>query len=287
MFAGVALDALGHFHAHLLRKVADGERTVAAIQDDAQQICKDVAVVPAGTKRLSKLGTTGKWKGNLARDLWCHAKQQYPFLKSIDFYPVEVPELRSEEAGVEFRECPIMPPHETFALLWEKDRGTWQTVFGTDSQREQYWSGAVHHDWFEEHPGKDWILANPEWSSPVQLHGDDAAARKGLIGQMVQLLSFGSTSSGVPSALSLLLIFVMIMTHLVDGSLEYLYCAVQWSFCVMLLVACNMYKTNYYFIRYYLSRYFFMHLRQSKCISKKCIWCFACSLRPSLRGSGR
>ena len=66
---------------------------------------------------------------------------------------------------------------------------------------------------------------------PLQTHGDEAAVRKGLVGLVAMIASWGSPlSARLKADMSVLLTFLLVMKCVVDGTLECLMDVLRWSF---------------------------------------------------------
>ena len=102
-------------------------------------------------------------------------------------------------------------------------------MFGTDRDRRQYWREAEREPWYCDHPARE--HGTPELIVPLQLHGDDVAVRKGLIGLTALVMSL---SSPLASAFhDLLLIISLILKGVTSDALQIFYKTLAWSFGVL------------------------------------------------------
>ena len=102
-------------------------------------------------------------------------------------------------------------------------------MFGTDPERQQFWQEAEREPWWASHPARE--HGCPERVVPLQLHGDDVAVRKGLIGLTALVMSLSSPLA--KAFTDLLLIISMILKGVTPDALQVFYQSLVWSFHVV------------------------------------------------------
>ena len=71
-----------------------------------------------GNQRLASLGSSGRHKGNIRRDLYNYTIKEYELTKQLDLYDVEAEFATKDCLGTIVRKVGMFLPHELFAILY-------------------------------------------------------------------------------------------------------------------------------------------------------------------------
>ena len=133
----------GYLHDHLLGELGEGKRDGKSVAKAATAAKKD-GIRRAGALALEKAGAGT----NVLRDTMRHARRQFPFLRNVPIYWVDVPFAKASGLGVATVSVPIILPHELFATLFALDLAGFQDIFGSEDNRVSYWNSAKTYPWF-------------------------------------------------------------------------------------------------------------------------------------------
>ena len=97
-------------------------RDFSTVRIDANVVQEYVAVAAAdgattyGNQHLARLGSSGRHKGNIRRDLCNYTFKEYELSKQLDMYDVEAEFTTKDCLGTIVRKVGMFLPHELFAI---------------------------------------------------------------------------------------------------------------------------------------------------------------------------
>ena len=216
-------------HDTWLRDFSTGRIDASVIQEYVDAAFSDGATT-YGNQHLARLGSSGRHKGNIRRDLYRYTIKEYELTKQLDLYDVEAEFATKDCLGTIVRKVGMFLPHELFGILYSVDKTLWTAVFGSDGDRTAYWTGLREPWWGPAHPMYNRIMQEPSRCVPLRTHGDGGAFKKGLI--RLQMLVFTIASPltfNERSQDSILMVFALLLQGLQDHTLTTLLEAVSWS----------------------------------------------------------
>ena len=130
------------------------------VQTLAADVFADGAV---GTSVLKSQGTDGKSFGNIGRDMFRRC--------DVVPYTVDIP-LTKKSVGFRTGHAAVVLPHELWQSLSQPEMSSrFDEIFGSSEDWRQWWLGVEGETWFQAHPFKQWIKANPDLACPFIIHG--------------------------------------------------------------------------------------------------------------------
>lgn len=139
------------------RELAD-----AAVQDGAR-----------GLGQLSGLGSAGRWRANVERDMHRHSMKALGM--NVKLYGVRTVKHRKAGLAAEAAVHDILLPHEMMAHLWRADKEQFKRIMGTDALPE-WWAKvkASGEHWYAQHPARAEVESEGGARHiPGRLFGDD------------------------------------------------------------------------------------------------------------------
>ena len=129
--------------------------------DGAREDCSTLKI-------LAKAGSGGKNR-NVARDLLARTKRDLGV--PMSGFPVEILQMDDASGRTRLNTALIICPHELFANIYKCDpsRKKFYDRFGTPDVWAEFWTANIGEVWFEEHPQRDYILANRETVVPYSV----------------------------------------------------------------------------------------------------------------------
>ena len=219
----------GALHDAVLADIAHGRSAPTRGQRYAAACIADGGLT-TGNRALAQIGTSGSHKSNARRDLWVHTRREYAFLQRISAYTVSCG-FSTKNGGQRLRPVSMMLPHEMFSALFELDM--FYDAFGSDEDREAYWTSLAEPWWTPEHPAYARVMACPSKAVPLRTHGDDVACRKGLVHLSMLVFTFASVLATRSTIDDVMLVFGLLQEHLLDDTVDQVFHAAVWSLDVL------------------------------------------------------
>ena len=144
---------------------------------------------------LAALGTSGRHKNNILRDLTTKLNLNAnnlpePLLVDMPLWTENAD--GNHNAGVVFRPYPVMLPHEVFAYMFKHYRAEFNKFFLGSSPLASYWDNfAVDDPRLRDHPVRR-IDGYTDHAIPLKLHGDGVKVGKARRGRSLDVLSLSS-----------------------------------------------------------------------------------------------
>lgn len=199
------------------------------MQEVSRAVCRDGHAPPA-TRALGKLGASGKFQGNVERDL-----HRYCFNNDVScgITTYDVDTMVYDADGTEVPGClPILLPHEVLWSFYNMDQEEFKSRVLGSCDLDTFWSRSLEAGLVDGHPCKTRVAEDPGSYLPLRLHGDDAPMTKSsglLVMQITSLLC------RLPSMLSKILVLAIPMVLIIpEVTMLPLYRALVWSFEILL-----------------------------------------------------
>ena len=158
---------------------ARAQRLSAGVAADARTEALrtgSAATVLAATESFARVGTAGKHRGNVSRDLSRVLRRHD--LQVLQPYPVKCP-IKNEAGHTVSGELPVFLLHEVLHQLHEETPDTFVERMGAASGTlTAYWEHHKRSAWFVAHPLRNEIKAASHRCIAGRIHGDDAPLTK-------------------------------------------------------------------------------------------------------------
>ena len=215
---------------------AKPNRTKVRSCSDIQKTCEAVVMdgeTPGCTIDLASLGTCGKWKQNIERDLHRHCRRNN-LTGSLEPYYVSTT-IKDGNGQHQPAEIPILLPHEVVDAIYNTSKLDFQTRFfgagGGDANAQAFWANSHGQEWFHRHMARQDILRDPSNAVPLRVFGDEAPTFKA---SGIFILQFTSALCRLSSWLSRFLIMCVPTVNIIEHvTLDPLFEAVVWSFQIL------------------------------------------------------
>ena len=122
---------------------------------------------------MSKLGASGSEPSHVERDFWRVLDKEIPL--ELDPFGAEVHFKAAQHGlGLQKKTQWFLLPHELLCFLATECCSTqlYSEDLGVDGVRD-FWRSAGLQEWFQLHPHRAAVVADPCTCIPIRLHGDD------------------------------------------------------------------------------------------------------------------